>query len=275
MKKLIITPVTVVLISLLISFNAEAQDFYASISAGYNTSFGTSNLTAFDFYNYKEVGTKITEEQVNISLGKGLSINGLVGYSFNKHIGAELGFSYLIGGETTANDQYDNESVEYTFSSNMLRIIPTLVVSSGLKDIDPYAKFGLIMGSGSVTYGVSSDFDGNIAVNTIKMDGGIAFGLNAAIGANYELKENLLLFLEINTINMSYAPTRGELIEATFNGVDELSDYTTSEKEVEFVDSYTFDFAGPFPPESEPSKALKQRLPFSSIGINLGLRVNF
>ena len=72
---------------------------------------------------------------------------------------------------------------------------------------------------------------------------------------------------------MSYAPTKGEITDATFNDQDQLSEMTTNEKKVEFVDSYTYD-ENDFPEESEASKELKQKFPFGSGGVQLGLRIS-
>jgi len=262
-----------VLFCLLSCNSLYSQGAYVSVNAGYGESMSSQNLEFIDFYNYNSSGNSFTEEQVFVSLGKGVNLGGSFGYMFNKNIGAELGLSYLVGGQSTAKDDFSGGTTDYTLSSNMLRIIPSLVISSGMEKVNPYARFGLVLGTGSVKYEVESREDGDLVLTDLKMNGGLAVGLHAAIGAIFSLNDKVSLFGEINMINMSYAPTQGEITKASFNGVDQLPMLTTSQKEVEFVDSYTSSFGNP-PPESLPSKELKQKLPFGSIGLNVGLRIS-
>jgi len=274
MKNLKLSCLITALTCILCGNNLFGQGAYVNINAGYGASMSSQNLDYFDFYNYTTTSNSRTSEQVYVSLGKGLNFGGAFGYMFNENFGAELGFSYLLGGKSTAKYYYDGGTTDYTLSSTMLRINPSLVISSGLEGVNPYAKFGLVIGTGSVNYEIEDNDDGDILKTKLKMDGGLALGLNAAIGANFTLSENMSLFGEINMINMSYAPTKGELTEATYNGADELPELTTSEREIEYVDSYTISYINP-PAESEPSKELKQKLPFGSFGLNFGLRISF
>lgn len=252
--------------------NIFGQGAYVNINAGYGANMGSQTLDGFN--NYTSTANSTTREQVYLSLGNGLNFGGAFGYMFNENIGAELGLSFLLGGKSTATDDYEDGTTDYNFSSNMLRINPSLVLSSGLNGVNPYAKFGLVMGTGSVNFEYEDNDDGDIYKGNLKMDGGLAIGLNAAIGANFTLSDKMSFFGEINMINMSYAPRKGEFIEVTYNGADELLGMTTSEKEIDFVDSYTYSDNNP-PPDSEPSKELKQKLPFGSFGLNFGLRISF
>ena len=252
-----------------------AQGAYVSINAGYGFNMSAQNLDLSDidiyFVNYSEGTNSFTVEQVNVSLGKGLNFGGTFGYMFNKHIGAELGISYLLGGKSKAKYEYSGGTTDLSISSNMFRIIPSIVIESGLEDINPYARFGLVIGMGSVIYEYEDTDHGDIEQQKMKLNGGVALGLNAAIGALFSLNDNISLFGEINMYNLSYAPTKGELTEATYKGVNYLPDLTTSEKEIEFVNSYTI--TNTPPPESQPRQLLKKKLPFGSVGINVGVRI--
>lgn len=259
---------------LVISSNLFAQGIYVDIETGYGVKTSSQTLDYFGFYSVTEFPDSSTVEQVYISLGEGLHFGGAVGYMFNESIGAELGLSYLLGGGTTArSESYDGDTTTYTLSSNMLRIIPTFVISSGFGRFNPYAKFGMVLGIGSVGLEMLSIEEAEVSRMTTKFDGGLAVGLKAATGASFTLRDNMSLFGEMGMINMSYAPTRGEVTEATLNGADMLPGMTTNEREIEFVDNYTA--VGVPTPESQPDRRLKQKMPFSSFGINFGLRINF
>lgn len=256
-----------------ISGNIFAQGAYVNVNAGYGFSTSSVNLYYFDFYNYSSSSNSYTEEQICVSLGKGLNFGGTFGYMFNKNIGAELGISYLLGGKSEAKDDWSGGSATYTLSSKMLRFSPSIIIAAGVEGVDPYARFGLIIGSGKVVYEYDETDDGDNTMMKLDLNGGIALGLNAGIGANFSISDNMSIFGEINMVNLSYAPKKGEVTEATFNGTDMLSDMTTHEKEIEFVDSYTYSYDSP-PSDSEPAKELKQYLPFGSIGVNFGLRID-
>lgn len=262
--------------------NTFAQGAYVQVNTGLAFAMGAQNLDYLDFNNYESNSTgsdyTSTREQVSVSLGKGFNIGGAFGYMFNEHVGAELGLSYLVGGKSEANTTERstnyNSTTDYTLSSKMIRIIPTLVIATGGEKINPYAKFGVVIGSGSVLYETNSISDGDIYISNLELSGGMALGLTSSIGAMYNLSDNMALFGELNMINMSYAPTKGETTLATYNGIDELSTMTTNEKETEFVDSYTYNSASSTS-DSQPNQDLKIRLPFGSFGINVGLKINF
>jgi opacity protein-like surface antigen len=258
---------TLVLITIsLLSNNLFAQRPYVSLNAGYGFKMSAQNLSIFNFYNSTITDMTTSYEQVNVSLGKGLNSGGTIGYMFNKHIGAELGISYLIGSKAKFTEKDVDITTNYSISSKMLRIIPSVVISSGFDKINPYARFGLVIGKGSVMIEAQNDL---IAMK-MKMNGGIAFGISSGIGANYNLNQKISIFGELNMVNMSYAPTKGKIMEANILGIDMVGDMTTNERETDYVDSYTVDNDPNNPPsDSEPSK-----LPFGSLGLNFGLRFN-
>ena len=251
--------------------NLFAQGPYINVNLGYGFMMSSQNVGLF--YNTTQGNNSTTIEQINLSLGKGVNVGAAFGYMFNNHVGAELWISYLLGGKTNAKDDYPNGTTDYEIYSRMVRIKPSVVIASGFEKVNLYAKFGVIIGTGSMMLDISDNDDGDIYTQKAKFNGGVALGLSSAVGALFNLSEKVALFAEFNAINMSYAPTMGEITEATYNGVNELPDLTTSEKQVEFVDSYTYSFSSP-PPDSQPSQELKEKFPFGSFGINFGCRIN-
>lgn len=270
----------IVFVISLFSNTLFAQGAYVKINAGYginmssfvaqNSSNSTTTLPPYS-YSY-------STEAVNYSLGKGLNFGGAFGYMFNKNIGAELGISYLLGGTTKIVNESQfgtgHSTNEITMHSNMLRFIPSVVIASGFEGINPYAKFGLLIGTGSLFIDGDENEPGGIMIEKWKYNGGFAIGLNSAIGAMFTINDNISIFGEIDMVNLSYAPTKAELTEASLNGVDQLPTMTTRQKETEFVDSYTFDSANP-PSDSEPAKEVKFKMPYGSVGLNVGLKISF
>ena len=253
-----------------------AQNSYVKVNAGYGLSMNAHDLGSnfYDFTNFKSDGTTTSVEIIPISLGKGLTFGGAFGHSFNKNIGAELAVSYLLGDESTAKDEHTSGTTDLAISANMLQITSSLIIQSGREGLNPYIRLGVLLGKGTITYSVKgTESNGNTTTLKAEFDGDLAIGLNAAVGVFYPLGDKMSFFGEINTINMSYAPTKGTVVEATANGVDRLPTATTREKEIELVDKVTDNFLTPGP-DNEPSKALKQKLPFGSIGLQVGVRIN-
>jgi hypothetical protein len=153
--------------------------------------------------------------------------------------------------------------------NQMCRINPTIIIASGKTRFCPYAKFALVIGAGSVIYEIDDKEAGDIYHTKLKLNGGISLGLNAAVGTNFNIGHNTSLFSEINMYNMSYSPKKGEYVEATHNGID----ITSSQNEIEFVDSYTHNSNSPT--NSGLKQELKQKLPFGSVGLNVGLKFSF
>jgi len=269
MKKIIL--MSVLSISL-ITNGLFAQGAYVSLNAGYG--FGSSSGS---LQNETSGSNSTTYENVNISLGKGLNFGGAYGYMFNKNVGAELGLSYLIGGTTSTKDASTSLTDTYDYSASMLRFNPSIVIAAGLDGINPYAKFGAVIGTGSFNVNKSSSetYRSNTSVSkvTTKYNGGLALGVTASLGASYKINDKISLFGELALVSMSYAPTKGEITAYTEDGVDRLSGLKTSQKKFDFVNTYTRN-STVTPSDSQPSQSLKSKSPFGSFGLNIGLKYN-
>ena len=288
MKNFRKTSLLTVVICTLFAYKGWAQKgAFVTVNAGYGFRLGSQ--TSFDA-NYSSNNSSSKSEQVYMSLGKGFNFGGSIGYMFNQNLGVELGVTYLIGAETTFSEKENYSSGSYTsmynyttsISAKMLQFKPTLIFCTGLGKIKPYAKFGAVLGKGAI-YGESAYkssyydpyYGGDTYKSThkMKLNGGLAFGVNAAMGVTFPIGSRVQMFSEITMINMSYAPTKGELTEATQDGTNVLPDIPVRYKKTEFVDSYTYSYSSS-PSESEPDKELKQKLPFGSIGANIGIRIS-
>jgi hypothetical protein len=206
-------------------------------------------------------------------------------------MGVELGISYFKSNKNTITNTNNYDTVvtglyprtpysNYTYSSNMIKFNPSFVLTAEMGKISPYAKFGLLIGLGSIDrelnqknsylsiLNVKSD---TIILRNEELSGGIALGFTAGVGLLYKLNETLSLFGELSIQNLNYAPTNGEVTVYTKNGVDKLSSLTTLQKEIEYLDDYTLDSASPLT-STQVQKQKKVNYPFSSFNINLGIR---
>jgi len=248
-----------------------AQGSYVILNTGYG--FGMGSQTQSSFSNISNSGHSVIYEQINLSYGKGLNIGGSFGHMLNKNMGFELGISYLIGDKTTANQTNifsSGGSSTIELSSDMLRINPSVVISSGMVGINPYAKFGVLVGLGSINRIKNYNSESYVATETFLLNGSLALGMTASLGATLKLANKIFFFGELAMVNMSYAPSKGEITAETYNGKDQLPSMTISTKKVDLVDTYTV--SSQIVSDAEPSKQLKQKYAFGSLGLNIGLK---
>ena len=261
-------------LGLLFIQSTQAQSYYIAVNAGYNHPFSTQNIYIDDldvwFANSTTGNNSRTEESVFVSLGRGASFSGAFGIMFSDYVGLELAASHLLGFRTKAENTWNGGGATQKIGSRMFRFIPSVVITPGLENVNPYAKFGLVFGVGCAIYEYDEMDDGDQLYIKAKLNGGLAIGLNSAVGVMFDLTDAIKMFVELNMINMSYAPKKGEVIEATYNGVDQLPDMTTREREIEFVKEYTRSYEYS-PPDSEPQEVLKYKLPFGSFGARVGV----
>jgi len=284
MKKVNLIAKKVALLMFISLFSIAAySQFYINVGGGYNL--GIANQSLLNNYERTNNITKI--ENVKVSLGKGLNFGLNLGYMFNSNIGIDLQCSYLLGDETTSESKdnytflninfYDYEKI--SIKSQMFRVNPSIIIASGFDKLDPYAKFGVIFGFGSINLNyLDEEYENNQLedkeVVKWKMDGGMAFGISSALGLMYHISDLISVYGELDLVGMSYAPIKGVMTEYTVNGADKLPNLTTDDKEIDFVDDITYDYNNP-PSSAEPSKELKNYLPYSSIGLNIGVRFSF
>ncbi|MFA9212866.1 MAG: outer membrane beta-barrel protein [Candidatus Methylacidiphilales bacterium] len=278
--KTTITKTIIASVMALFTFNAFAQkNFYLKLNGAYNL--GTT-ATLNGLSNQTQSGTVTTNEIVELAFGKGINFGGAVGYMFNKNIGTELNISYLLGGTTTAknssNSSTSSNSINLDYSSTMLSFIPSIVITPGFEKINPYARFGLIIGVPTVTGKLSNSntFNGetNTTNQTTIFNGSLAFGSQSAFGIDYKINDKFSLFGELNFTSLTYTPTKGEITESKLNGVDNLATLNTRDKKIEYVDIISQDI-NVAPDPNAPQKAIKPSLPFSSVGINVGVVYHF
>lgn len=273
MKKIMKLIIAVAIV--LISSNSFAQKFYVKLNGGYN--FASASFTGS---SSNQSGNTTTYERYQITLGKGFNFNGSIGYMLNKYLGAEVGANYLTGGETTKTDKSTNSVRNFTNTSSMLSLVTSIVFTPGFEKINPYAKFGLIVGLGSYTtkFENITTYPGppySITDNTTTLyNGGIAIGLVSNFGVDYKINDHFSVLGEISLNNLSYAPTKREVIESKENGKDVLASLSTRDKITEYSESYTEE-NNVSPDKDKPSKGLLQSLPFSSFGLNIGVKYSF
>jgi hypothetical protein len=276
--------IVLVLALLVMAGTLNAQKYYARLGVGIGL--------GLSYYSGQSVNRTINGSNSDVSesksgsLGTGLNINLGAGYMFSKYIGVELGFNEFIGfgvktnfnmTQTGYSQQFDDKYKAMSF-----QIIPALVITPGFEKINPYGRFGLIIGViNSTNYSYTDSRTGNpdfkataIYVENYKDKdfGGIALGFAAAVGADYSLNEKLSLYAEVNLNGVNYSPRKGKVVEWTKDGVDQIPLMTTKDLEWEYVktldDQVTI-------PSGNPDQFLKETAILTNVGISFGMKFKF
>jgi hypothetical protein len=216
-----------------------------------------------------------TVEAKRGGLGTGMPIAAAAGYYFGENFGVELGIDYFLGFSNKTVNTQANQTATNKISGSMLSLVPAFVMKFSLDKLTPYARLGIMIGVLNSARTVNTMSGGNtysMADYTAKDYGGIAIGMQAALGAEYPLSDLLSLFGEINLDGISWAPSKGKYKKYTYNGDDELGNMTTKEKTWIYVKKLD---ESQSIPTSDPDKQLKINYSFANAGLIVGVKINF
>jgi hypothetical protein len=288
---------------LALSASSFGQGIYFGLGGGYGFSaakmdFGPDQKTTSSTHNSSTTTSTVYTANSG-SFGRGINLGLYGGYMVNKNIGVELGIGYLIGSTSKSVNETDNSTSNgapfpnssstetdistTSYKGSMLRLVPAIRIQCGENKIHPYAVAGLIIGlAGKLTYeNVSTktytQSPGNPPNNTNDdnvwvYNGGVSWGLHSAIGAMYMVSDKIGIFGEIAANLQNFAPHKSVLTVSTSNGKDNLANMTTDQKETDYSSTYTTNSSSPAGTGS-PSQSTTIRLPFSSIGITVGVHI--
>jgi opacity protein-like surface antigen len=230
-----------------------AEGLNIGVNFGYGIGAATSNMGTNS--------TSSSDENVKGTFGEGLNLGLNLNYMFNDNLGADLGFGYLSGKEFS-NDFNSGSGISGNdkMSATMIRIMPGVRVSAGDgKTVEPYGRFGLVLGVGSKMDMTSSMSGlGNSLVSEYEYSEGSSFGWYGAFGVGFGISDKLKLTTELTMINQTWAP------EKKVNTSN--SDGSALDPVITYDDKVN---------DSDTNKDLKYYLPFGSLGLNVGLQMSF
>lgn len=273
MLKRLLTSGLTFMVLVLAAQSTRGQQLFLSFDAGYGTPVG-SQKQILEHVTYTENG--FNKENIDFSLGQGVQFGSSLGYMFNEKIGIEAGVSYLLSQTVTARWTHEDWNSTTSLSARMLNFSPNIIVSTGAdEDISLYAKFGAVIGHGKLTSEENEVYRGDSVYLRKELSGGLALGMNAGLGVNINLSDQVSLFGEIYSRNMSYSPKRGEVTGMVWNGEEQQPEgMEICDREIIFVDEISHTYSGKRD-NSQPSEALSQKYPFGTVGLKFGLKIGF
>jgi hypothetical protein len=290
MKKLF----TSAFLLIIISGGVMAQSIYFRAGTGYGVPIATESigekLTRTDIYTSTGTTYNSSLKGIKSSYGSGFDVNFAFGYKLNQNFIIDLNFQYLLGrkyetGNTYSynggvNNSYVDNDVTTTSAKGLL-INPSVIFSAGFGKAAPYARFGIITGSPTVTKLRESYYNGDGVDSTItrgKYTKGLALGFQGAVGMNWKLSEKFDLFTEVDFVGMTYYPGEYNVtksIRGSGNSkvdiiADNMPNMTVSQKSIVYEKQYDPSKANA--DQTKPTTALRESKPFSSLSFQVGVR---
>lgn len=237
-----------ILVLFVITFsNAHSQSVYVKLGGGYGLGVATQymyNTASLPAYDYKYG-----------SFGEGINFQAGFGYNITPNIALELAGSYTLGKKFEHNSS--SGSMSYKEYANSIFIMPSAIVKAPMKDITPYARFGMVLGIPTKYYESAPLPVGGITIGgpiKYKESGGLAMGIQGACGIDFKVAKKLGIFAEIFGIGMNYGPSTLENTE-NYAGIQPTVTYSES--------------------GSGSNTASTPRYSFSSFGLNVGITYTF
>ena len=255
----------------------QSQGFYARAAMGG----GISTSSNFNMlYKYDTDGGKQTVQVVPVSLGSGFTGGAAFGYMFKKYLGVELMVSGFFGLNTTGDSVVNIPGAansEVTLGGSLVSMIPSVVITAGLDKINPYARFGLLIGA--FPWLTVQHTNTNASINPpqktetkVQYLGGVSLGYAAAGGVDININKLITIFVEVSFMHSTWSPSYSEVTEYSIDGVDKLSTLTEKQKKTEYYVSLDLNETIP---TTSPNKALRKTIPFSTAGAMFGVKFKF
>jgi hypothetical protein len=251
MKKVTITFAIAILV-LFLGSTVYSQNVYVKLGGGYGLSLASQFM--------HDAGVSPARDLKYGSFGEGINFGLGFGYNVNSNLAFELAGSYILGKKfenTVTSSGISTTDKDY---ANTICIMPSVVVKAPMKDVTPYTRFGMIIGIPTKFNEETQTGTGALTgTDKFKETGGLAMGIQGALGINFKAGKNLGIFAEVFGIGMNYAPSTLENTE-TYTGGTLIPKLTYEESWTPALGDY---------------KLAKPRYSFSSFGMNVGLTYTF
>jgi hypothetical protein len=205
-----------------------------------------------------------TQIQQTGSLGQGLNGGLVLGVMVTENIGIELGAAYFLGTERQIVTQSGPEATNAFAQPQQLRILPAVVFTTGADEGPaPYARIGAVLPiSGKTTVRQES----GTTISEAEFRGRFSIGLDAALGLEVPINDQLSFFGELNFIALNILRNSSEVVRYEVGGQDFLDQLPETQRNIDYVDEV--DLASPIPGEQLTSSSN-----YSSTGLNVGVKI--
>ncbi|MEY4803966.1 MAG: hypothetical protein RL331_479 [Bacteroidota bacterium] len=210
------------LLTLSASLSLWSQHIYGSISSGYLLNARIDQQPSYIVNTSHQVSLPWFWRQENYAFKNSLHTDLNFGHLITEQIGYELSFSYLKPNSVSDNFGYGQKIMSGAFFQSAAK----LILSVPLKKFDLYAKVGLNIVKGKMSY-LQTIEDGNFnslgtstASMTYTYTCPASLGYNGAIGINVPVSKKFSFFTEVRYIKQTFSPKNGKMSGYSYNGSD-------------------------------------------------------
>lgn len=253
---------------------------YFTVSVGYGLGLPGESAQEYNLDTNYEGTARVK----NLNLGGGINATVSYGIDINENLALDLELGYQNNlGASTESMSYDlqvgpgfttiwvEEVTTNTIKTSSFRFAPSLRYAAAEGQVRPFLKVGPQVVLANLKTQDESKSANRSQLIEEKFSTTFSVGAIASAGAELEVSENLLFFASLNASLAYYAPTYSEIVTNEVNGQDMLGQLPTSQIETQYYKELN-DVNQPVN-QNEPSKRLKTRVDYSSVGLSVGVRV--
>jgi hypothetical protein len=256
---------------LLFFSNLNAQQSYATISAGYG--FGTGGIVHPMFEQSTISGNNLTVVGKKLMLGEGLFYRGDVRAFFNEYVGAGVQFSLHRGSWQHFSSDRKIVYVQRVGRAARVRgfsLAGSLHLRTGDYNVVPYLTISPGFFRGTMDLMDTISYSGIVTSSQWEYQNMNSLFCNFATGIDMMINKELNVFAEFEFQNMTVSPQKARLIKR--NGSIDLEEIPVSEKVILFPEKITTDYTQ-MPDDNKPKQELKPYFPIDHFQIRIGVRV--
>lgn len=221
-------------------------------------------------------GNNVTYNIDKVSLNTGAIVTAAAGCMFGDHVGIEISYSQTVAAKKHSlivSNYTDKNSIPYdltitTQARNPVVLSPSLVLQSGGKRLNAYARFGLTVPV-SLPYEQSRHYTNlpgygkvSTTVATYQYNSSFSLGMAAAGGLSYKIGATRL-WAEANMLSQPFNTEQAKLTSFMRDGIEYIS---------QIAGSTTITYSNNFTSAaSSTTENVSRTVPFSNIGICLGV----
>ncbi len=263
---------TLLLCLLFFGTGIHAQTFYTRAGLGFAVT-TAANISTSSYYNSGGNASTISGKKEGI--GTGVPFVLAAGYKLNPNLGFEFGIDYFTGFSMSSKSGSDTYSSTSKTRGQMLSLVPAVFFTFPINKLSPYARLGLKIGIvNNVTYEYNNTYNSSQLADIeskSKNYGGVAMGVQAAVGTDYAFNDMVSIFGEIQVDGISFSPTHGKYTVYNVDGVDQLSSMDLHEKSWNYLKEID---NSKNHPSDEPDERFRTNYRFGNVGLIIGAKIN-
>ena len=283
MKKIILS--TVVLAIAATTMNAQDKKktndggVYLRVGAGYSL----PQAGAYIGGTETSTPTSYSVDMTKGSYSSGVNAVLAGGYMFTRNIGVEVAVGAGVAPKkyTMVYDESgssDYKSTSTTYAKMPIMVMPSLVISTGHNQLEAYTRVGLAINVAGKFISEHEIVDRSGATDVIttmteEYTPKLGIGIQGAVGAKYHVNDMFGIYLELNGLSMTSYMKNSEVTAFEVGGVNELGTFTIYDRQTEYSANFTETASSTS--ASTPYQSTPMSVPFSNLGVGLGITLNF